>query len=247
VPGSRATRQSRSLTNGALRRLLVSHLTAVVAEWAAAVGVLVYAYERGGSTATGIASLCVLIPSMIGAPLTAALVNAHRPAMVRRLGLATQLVAYAASAAAMWFELPVAFAVVPAVAALIALATLRPTGAILLPALARSTRELTRANLGVSYCDNASALLGPLTAAVLLWAGGPTSVLVACAALTAIALLCVLAGSGVGPPAPPPAPGARAPRHRSTVPDPAGGGPSITSGRGRGACRFSPRSGSGAC
>ena len=181
--------------------MLVAHFFSVVAEWAAAVAVLVYAYERGGATATGIASLCVLAPSLAGAPLAATVVNAIRPALARALGLVVQVVGYGLAAGAVALELPVAAAVVPAVVALIALSTLRPTGAMLLPALARSSRELTSGALHVAYCDNASALVGPLAAAGLLWAGGPGAVLAACATFAAVALIAALGTTRQGPPA----------------------------------------------
>ncbi len=191
----------RGPANGALRRVLASHVAAVVAEWASVVGALVYAYERGGATATGIASLCVLAPSVAGAPIAAALVNGRRPAMVRLLGLAAQGIGYGLAAGAIALDLPVAAVVAPIVFALIALCTLRPTGAVLLPALARSSSELTQGALQVAYCDNASALVGPLTAAALLWAGGPSAVLAACAALAGAGFVATLGAARHGPPA----------------------------------------------
>ena len=200
--GSRqASRRTRLLGNASLFRLLASHLFAVIAEWTSVVGVLVYAYQRSGSTATGIASLCVLLPVIVGAPITSRLVVSHSPLTVRRVGLCVQSVGYALAALAIGLHLPVALAVAPTTVALVALSTLRPTGAVLLPALARSTRQLTSANLGFTYCDNASALAGPLAAAALLWVGGPSATLAISAGLTAVSLLVGLGGDSVGPPA----------------------------------------------
>ena len=44
-------------------RLLLTHLLAVIAEYAVVVGVLVYAFERGGSGTTGLSSLAILLPT----------------------------------------------------------------------------------------------------------------------------------------------------------------------------------------
>jgi MFS family permease len=185
-----------------LSRLVAAHVLAVVAEYAAVVGVLVYAFERGGSRATGLASIAVLAPQLAGAPLAARLVGRHRPKAVRDAGLAAQALGYAAAGAAAAAELPVAVAVCGAVVALTAVCTLRPTGAVLLPAEVRSTRELTLGNLWFSYGESAGALGGPLLAAALLAAGGPAAVLAACAAAVLAALACSGPFRGAGPPAP---------------------------------------------
>ena len=68
-----------------------------------------------------------------------------------------------------------------------AINTLRPTGAVMLPAIARSTQELVNGNLRVSYCDSVSGLVGPLVAAGLAGLGGSTAVFVACSAASALA------------------------------------------------------------
>ena len=73
--------------NGAVERVVASHLLAVIARRAAIVAVLVYAYEQRGSGATGLAVLAVLAPAVIGAPIAAALTSSVRPQVVRRLGL----------------------------------------------------------------------------------------------------------------------------------------------------------------
>ena len=192
--------RDRVLANGPLVRLIGAHLLAVVAEWASIVAVLVYAFEQGGSRVTGLASLAILAPTVVGAPVAASLTNTFRPQVVRRFGLAVQVAGYGVAAVAAAAEAPVWVVVVAAVLALGALTTLRPTGAVLLPAVVRSTPELTTANLWVSYSECTAALLGPLLAAGLLALGGPSAALVGCAAVLAIALALSLAGVPSGPP-----------------------------------------------
>jgi hypothetical protein len=66
---------------------------------------------------------------------------------------------------------------------------IRPAAAVLVPAIVRSSRELTRANLFVGFCESAGVLGGPLLATVLLAAGGPALGLAGCAGGAAISTL----------------------------------------------------------
>lgn len=201
--GGRSWATGRAVaTNGALAHLLGAHLLAVVAEYAAIVGVLVHAFEHGGSRATGLTSLALLLPQFVGAPLAADVVARFRPATVRTLGLAIQALGYGLAAAAIAADLPVAVVAAGAVVALAAVTTLRPTGAVLLPSVVRSTSELTIGNLWTAYGESAGALAGPLAAAVLLAAGGPSAALAGCAVAAAFALALARPPGRGGPPAP---------------------------------------------
>ena len=177
-----------SMNNARMHRFVLAHLLTVVGEWAAIVGILVHAYRWGGSSAVGFVALAVHVPTLVFAPLAAHLTARHRAHSVRLAGFAVQAVALAGAAIAAALDLPS-----PAVAALVVLGlgainTLRPTGAVLLPTIARSTEELVGGNLRVSYCDSVSGLIGPLVAAALGGIGGPTAVFIACAAGSAIAV-----------------------------------------------------------
>jgi MFS family permease len=179
-----------------LHRFVLAHLLTVVGEWAATIGVLVHAYGWGGSSAVGIVSLAVLAPPIVCAPLAAGLTARYRAHTVRVVGFAAQVVAYAGAALASFRDLP-ALAIAAVVVGIGAINTLRPTGAVLLPVVARSTPELVVGNLRVSYCDGASALVGPLFASLLAGVGGSTAVFVGCAVLSALSF-----GSTVWKPAP---------------------------------------------
>jgi MFS family permease len=157
------------------------------------VAVLVYAFDRGGAKATGLASLALLAPQLVGAPISAALTTSYPPQRVRTAGMAVEAVGYGLAALAAAAGEPVVLVTLPAVVALGALTTLRPTGAVLLPALVRSTGELTQGNLWIGYAESLSALVGPLAAAGLLAVGGAETALAGCAALALIALGLTLA------------------------------------------------------
>ena len=166
---------------------MLAHFATVIAEWAAVVGVLVHAYGWGGPSAVGLVSLAVLAPPLVCAPIAANLTVRYRAHRVRLAAFAVQTAAYAGAAIAAALGAPT-----PAVAAFVvvglgAINALRPTGAVLLPAVVHSTRELVTGNLWISYGDSSSALVGPLVAALLGGAGGSSAVFTACAAGSAVA------------------------------------------------------------
>lgn len=195
----RASVTRSAARNPQVRRFVLAHLLAVVAEYAVVVGVLVDAYERGGATVTGLASLAILLPAVAGGPLAGILTGRLPAGVVRRLGLAVQAVAYGAAALAAAAHAPVAVVVAAMVVGLGAVCTLRPSGAALLPAIVRTSGELTIGNLWVSYCESASALAGPLLAGALLAVGGPAWVLAGGAVAATVALGAATLGAVDGP------------------------------------------------
>jgi Major Facilitator Superfamily/Cyclic nucleotide-binding domain len=164
-----------------LMRFVLAHLLTVVGEWAVIVGLLVFAYRWGGSAAVGFVSLAIHAPTLLCAPLAAYLTARHRAQSVRLAGFGVQTVAFAGAAIASSLDVVAPIVIALVVIGLGAINTLRPTGAVLLPAVARSTPELVTGNLRISYCDSASGLVGPLAAALLGGLGGSTAVFLACA------------------------------------------------------------------
>lgn len=173
--------------SGELQRLVGAHLLAVITEWASVIAVLVYAFEHSGAKATGLASLALLAPQLVGAPLAAALAGQWPPRRLRAAGLAVQATGFGVAAWLAAVDGSVVAVVAATVVGLVALGTLRPTGAVLLPGAVRTTAELTRGNLWMSQAEGLSALAGPLLAAGLLAIGGPAGALAGCALLVAVA------------------------------------------------------------
>lgn len=184
-----------------VHRYLVSHFLAVIGEWAALIGLLVYAFERGGARAAGYASLAALAPYLLLSATTARLAQRHRPASVRWCSLAAQTLGYGSAAACALAEGPVVIAVAGTALAFTAVTALRPAGAVLLPALVRSSLELTTTNVRVGHCESASVLLGPLAATGLLQLGGGGMVLMGCTGLVALAAATATVDVRHGPPA----------------------------------------------
>ena len=129
------------LRRPALRRLIPAFLAFSVAEWASWIGLIVYAYSRGGPVEAGIVAGLVFLPSVIVAP--AASVFGDRRPRAQVLAGAYAILALSLAAAA------VAIAVAPALVAYL-MATLaatsitlvRPAHSALLPEVAETPDSL---------------------------------------------------------------------------------------------------------
>lgn len=175
--------------NHQLQRYVVSHLLSVIAEWASLIGLLVFTFDRSGARAAGLASLSALAPYLLLSASTASVAQSRPPARVRLVALLAQLVGYGAAGVCALADGPVVIAVAATALAVTGVTAMRPTGAVLLPAWARSSRELTATNVWVGHCESASVLLGPLLATGLLALGGGGAVLVGCAAVIALSTI----------------------------------------------------------
>lgn len=203
--------QRAALRNGDLLRHVVVHLLSTAADWAVFIGVLVYAFDQGGARATGFASIALLVPYIGAAFFAGGLAERFPPGRVRLGGLGVQVVGYGAASAAATAGASLWIVIVASMLGVGAVTTLRTSGAVILPAIVRSTRELSVGNLWTGYSESLGALLGPLAATGLLALGGPAAVLAGCAAMAAT-------GAAV-----------------STVPrlvDPPGGGAAVDTSRG---------------
>lgn len=184
-PLSEGTAFGAGRRNRELQRYVVSHFLSVIAEWAALIGLLVFTFDRAGPRAAGLASLTALAPYLFLSAATARSAQTRPPAAVRICALLAQVVGYGTAGVCALADGPPVVAVVGAALAFTGVTAMRPTGAVLLPSWARSSRELTATNVWVGHCQSASVLLGPLMATGLLTVGGGGAVLLGCAALVA--------------------------------------------------------------
>lgn len=172
------------MRNENVRRVELAWGAAIAAEWAHFVGLGVFAYRVGGTSAVGVAGLVRLLPAAIVAPAAASFADRFRR---ERFLLALTLVgaaALAGSAAAAFAEvsdLVYAFAAVVGVSSTL----IRPTLQALLPSLARTPEELIASNGASSTIESVGALAGPLLAGALI-ALAPVGVVFAAAAATAL-------------------------------------------------------------
>jgi predicted MFS family arabinose efflux permease len=122
--------------------------------------------------------------------------------MVRLVSFAVQTIALGAAALAAYADAPVTIVVGCCAVAAAAFTFHGPACAVMMPAIVRSARELTVANVWANSCESASMLAGSLLATVLLAVQGPALLLAAGASLTLVsALLTVSPGRSESPPA----------------------------------------------
>lgn len=164
-----------------VRRLVLAHFVTAIGEWAATVALLVHAFGWGGSSAVGGASIAMLLFTSVSAPLVGLATARWRAHTVRLSAFSIQLLAFTGAAVCAALDVPSPVVGGFAVTGLAAVTALHPTGAALLPRVARSTAELVSGNLWTSYSDAASALIGSLGSALIIEAGGPEAVFAVCA------------------------------------------------------------------
>ncbi|MCU1390461.1 MAG: transporter [Ilumatobacteraceae bacterium] len=174
-----------ALRNGSFMRAMLAYGCSVVSEWALWVGVLVYAFDKGGAATAGFASLALLVPAAFAAPAAGAAADGPRPNRVLATVYAVQTLALAAAATAAWLHAPAAVVIALAAVSITCVTFIRPAFAVVVPGLVTTASELTASNVLTGYCDGASVLFGPLIASLLLAVDGAALVFAACAVLTA--------------------------------------------------------------
>jgi MFS family permease len=181
--------------NPGLRRLLLAFLAFNTVEYGSWVAILLYAYEATGPASVGVVALAQLGPAALIAPVTATLGDRYPRGRVLAMGylLLAGLLGLTATGILVGWDPLLVYA--GAVGASMSLTFARPTHNALLPALARTTEELTAANAATSIAEAAGILAGPLGAALILTVAGPGEVLAVLAATMVVGAALVL-GSG---------------------------------------------------
>jgi MFS family permease len=163
-----------------------------VAEWATWVSILAFAYQAGGAAATGLVALVQLVPAALFAPVAAVAGDRFRRERVLLGGYLAQAVTMAATAAALLAAAPVPLVYALAALAAVAITITRPAQSALLPSLARTTDELTAANVATGWTESVSVLAGTALAALLLELSSAGVVYATMAGLVAGSALLVL-------------------------------------------------------
>jgi CRP-like cAMP-binding protein len=172
-----------------LRRLQTAWALAWVVDWAYFVGLGIYAYERGGAVAVGLAGLIRMAPAAAIAPFASLLGDRYRRL---RMLLVNQLVwtaALAASALAFFWHAPTAVVYALAGVTGVCSTIIRPTLAALLPWLAETPEQLVAANAALTTIESLGTLIGPLLGGLVVAALQPGAVFTVCAGASAFASL----------------------------------------------------------
>jgi MFS family permease len=166
-PGQVVSALGTAVRNDDVRRVELAWGGAIAAEWAHFVALGVFAYERGGTSAVGVAGLVRLLPAAAVAPFAASLGDRFRR---ERFLLALAIVGGAALAASGAAALAGSRLLVFGFAALVGISStlIRPALQALLPSLARTPQELIASNGATSTVESLGTLAGPLFAGVLV-------------------------------------------------------------------------------
>ena len=181
----------RVFANPGLRRLELAFLGSTMGHWTYVVGLSVYAFEQGGTTAVGAITVLRLLPAALASPFLATLADRYRR---ERVMMATDLVRAAlmvVATAVIATDGPAVVVYAVVVATNVVGVAFRPAQAALLPGLAQTPAELSAANVAASTLEAVSTFAGPAIGGLVLafWSVPAVFGLNACWFLLSAALL----------------------------------------------------------
>ena len=177
--------------NASLRRVLAAFIGFSLAEWATWIAILVYAFNRGGATETGIAALIQLAPSAVVAPLAASFGDRMRRERALLIAYLVQVAAMGATGVLLLVDAPAWIVYLGAAAAASSITLTRPIQAAILPSISRTPSELTAANVAAGGIATASMLVGPALAGLALAFTGSATVFLGAAVVELVSAVLV--------------------------------------------------------
>jgi MFS family permease len=175
---------------GPLAVLLGAWLLVGTGGWAFSIGLAVHAFDRSGAGAVGAVTAARLLPAMFAAPLTGGLIDRGDRSRVVAGACVLQAVCLALAAGFVLAGASLVVIVVLAALSSIAATVPRPGLQALLPALACSPQEQTRATAAWSAVDSAGFLLGGGLGGAAIAAVGAGAVVAAAAVIMVLAAVC---------------------------------------------------------
>ncbi len=188
-----------AFANPTLRRVGSAYALFGSAEFGIWLILLVYAYQRGGPSASVVMVLVQLIPCVLLSPFIGSFADRRRPSAVLRAGYGIQATTMAGVAVVVGLHAPTVLVYLLAALASLGLSVTRPAQAALLPAIVRTPDELTAANVMTGWTEGAASLVGPAVAGLVLALSGPAAAVTVMATMTGLSL--VLVATVTGPPA----------------------------------------------
>jgi hypothetical protein len=186
--------------NGILRSEAAALGLYRLAEFGPWVAMLVYAYSRGGATATGVVSLALLAPTALFAPLAGPLIDRFGATLVLLGAYASQALTMGATAAAMISGAPaLATYVLGALTAMLLVVT-HPAHAVVSPGIARTAEQLVALNAITGWILSVGLVLAPACAGLILAVATPGAVYAAGSACLILAALLVVRIRDLVPP-----------------------------------------------
>ena len=164
-----STRSLRDVfRNKSLRRLQLAFAGSIVGDWAYAVAVAVYAYERGGPTAVGVLGVIRYVSLAIVTPFAATLGDRYSRRLVMVSSDTTRAVLVFCGAALIASGAPSLSVYALAVVTSLCGSPFRSAQASLIPDLADDPGELAASNVASSTIESVGFFAGPALAGLLL-------------------------------------------------------------------------------
>jgi MFS family permease len=171
-----------ALRNPSLARALVAYFVFNAAEWGTWIAMLVYAFDRGGTSAAAVVAVVQLIPCALLAPLGATLGDRIRRDRALAIGYLVQAGTMTATAIALKATAPLPIVYALAAVTAVSVTLTRPVHLSALPGMSRTPEELSAANALSSTIEGLATFAGPALAGILLATSGPWLVFAAMAA-----------------------------------------------------------------
>lgn len=184
--------------NPQLRRVGIAYAGFCSAEWAVWIAMLVYAYERGGTTTAAIVAVVQLVPAAVFAPFGSVLADRYRAGRVLFWSYVAQAAAMGVTAVLLLADETPVLAYAAAAVAATAVTVTRPTMSALTPSLSRRPEELTGVNVASNWIESICIFVAPAIAGVLLAIASPGAVFAVMGLTVAVGAL--LVWSVPGPP-----------------------------------------------
>jgi len=175
--------------NPNLRRLQAAWSLSWVADWAYLVALGIFAYQRGGAVAVGVAGVVRMAPAAIVAPFASLLGDRYRRLRLLLVNEIIWTAALAASAVAFFAHTPTALVYVLAGVTGACSTIFRPTLAALLPWLSQTSEQLVAANAALTTIESLGTLVGPLLGGLVVAALDPGAVFAVGAVASALAVV----------------------------------------------------------
>ena len=194
VPGAlaRSLRTMRTAaSNPSIARAVLSYGAFTFGEWSTWIAMLVYAFDRGGASASGIAALVQLLPSAVLGPFLAGLAERVPRERVLLIAYIGQVASMLVTAVALAAQADVVVVYVLAAVVSLFMTIGKPAHHSLLPWLARNPEELTMANVASGTIQNVGILIAPGVSGLILALSGPGAVFITTAVALSFAVVLV--------------------------------------------------------
>ena len=154
--------------NPGLRKINLALGGSVIGDWAYAVALSIYVYQRGGATAVGVLGVIRLILVALAIPYASSLADRFDRRRVLIASDLIRMVLVAIAAVVIHLDGPSMVVYALVIVTSIASTPFRPAQAALLPRLATHPGELAAANVASSTIESLGFFLGPAIAGLLL-------------------------------------------------------------------------------